>query len=103
MFNVFLILNFVESQFQEVLIHKDSSEVMCALYFLISKYNLKQTLGTFGFRFSDLTGTDYSEGAISLAQHLASRNGFSNIKFLVCLKLEDYVVYACVWQCTGVA
>ncbi|KAI4352136.1 hypothetical protein L6164_006417 [Bauhinia variegata] len=33
--------------------------------------------------FSDLTGTDYSEGAISLAQSIANRDGFSNIKFLV--------------------
>ncbi|MED6181681.1 hypothetical protein PIB30_021610 [Stylosanthes scabra] len=33
--------------------------------------------------FSDLTGTDYSEGAISLAQSLANRDGFSDIKFLV--------------------
>ncbi|KAL5745088.1 hypothetical protein ACOSP7_026234 [Xanthoceras sorbifolium] len=33
--------------------------------------------------FSDLTGVDYSEGAINLAQNLANRDGFSNIKFLV--------------------
>lgn len=33
--------------------------------------------------FSDLTGTDYSEGAIDLARNLAERDGFSNIKFLV--------------------
>ncbi|KAK7394187.1 hypothetical protein VNO78_14708 [Psophocarpus tetragonolobus] len=33
--------------------------------------------------FSDLTGTDYSERAVSLAQSLANRDGFSNIKFLV--------------------
>ncbi|KAI4346946.1 hypothetical protein L6164_007808 [Bauhinia variegata] len=33
--------------------------------------------------FSDLTGTDYSEGAINLAQRIANRDGFSNIKFLV--------------------
>ncbi|XP_028797319.1 EEF1A lysine methyltransferase 2 [Neltuma alba] len=33
--------------------------------------------------FSDLTGTDYSEGAVSLAQSLADRDGLSNIKFLV--------------------
>ncbi|KAJ7975791.1 Protein-lysine N-methyltransferase [Quillaja saponaria] len=33
--------------------------------------------------FSDLTGTDYSDGAINLAQSLAHRDGFSNIKFLV--------------------
>nr|XP_009771327.1 PREDICTED: methyltransferase-like protein 10 [Nicotiana sylvestris] len=34
-------------------------------------------------RFSDLTGTDYSEGAIDLARRLADRDGFTNIKFLV--------------------
>ncbi|XP_072981070.1 uncharacterized protein [Typha angustifolia] len=33
--------------------------------------------------FSDLTGTDYSEGAIELAQSLAVRNGLPFIKFLV--------------------
>ncbi|KAL3618976.1 hypothetical protein CASFOL_037204 [Castilleja foliolosa] len=33
--------------------------------------------------FSDLTGTDYSEGAIALARNLADRDGFSSIKFLV--------------------
>ncbi|GFY84776.1 ATP synthase alpha/beta family protein [Actinidia rufa] len=33
--------------------------------------------------FCDLTGTDYSEGAIDLARHLSNRDGFSNIKFLV--------------------
>ncbi|GKV16686.1 hypothetical protein SLEP1_g27294 [Rubroshorea leprosula] len=35
------------------------------------------------YRFSDLTGTDYSEGAIDLARSLADRDGLSNIKFLV--------------------
>ncbi|XP_022759293.1 EEF1A lysine methyltransferase 2-like [Durio zibethinus] len=33
--------------------------------------------------FTDLTGTDYSEGAIDLARSLADRDGYSNIKFLV--------------------
>nr|XP_033509075.1 EEF1A lysine methyltransferase 2 [Nicotiana tomentosiformis] len=33
--------------------------------------------------FSDLTGTDYSEGAIDLARRLADHDGFTNIKFLV--------------------
>ncbi|KAF3444331.1 hypothetical protein FNV43_RR14021 [Rhamnella rubrinervis] len=33
--------------------------------------------------FSDLTGTDYSEGAIDLAQSLAHRDGFANISFMV--------------------
>ncbi|XP_016490507.1 uncharacterized protein LOC107810267 [Nicotiana tabacum] len=33
--------------------------------------------------FSDLTGTDYSEGAVDLAQSLADRDGFTNVKFLV--------------------
>ncbi|KAB2611832.1 methyltransferase-like protein 10 [Pyrus ussuriensis x Pyrus communis] len=33
--------------------------------------------------FSDLTGTDYTEGAIDLARSLAHRDGFPNIKFLV--------------------
>ncbi|OVA14525.1 Methyltransferase domain [Macleaya cordata] len=33
--------------------------------------------------FSDLTGTDYSEGAIDLARGLAERDGFTNINFMV--------------------
>nr|XP_043616707.1 EEF1A lysine methyltransferase 2 [Erigeron canadensis] len=33
--------------------------------------------------FSDLTGTDYSEGAIELARSLADRDGFTTIKLLV--------------------
>ncbi|KAL7602914.1 hypothetical protein Lser_V15G15038 [Lactuca serriola] len=33
--------------------------------------------------FSDLTGTDYSEGAINLARSLANRDGFTGIKLLV--------------------
>ncbi|KAF7134989.1 hypothetical protein RHSIM_Rhsim08G0084400 [Rhododendron simsii] len=33
--------------------------------------------------FSDLTGTDYSEGAIDLARSLSDRGGFTYIKFLV--------------------
>lgn len=42
---------------------------------------LLQELAKHGF--SDLTGTDYSEGAIDLARSLADRDGFTNIKFLV--------------------
>lgn len=33
--------------------------------------------------FADLTGTDYSQAAIDLAQKLAARDGFSYIKFLI--------------------
>ncbi|KAJ6977336.1 hypothetical protein NC653_029288 [Populus alba x Populus x berolinensis] len=35
------------------------------------------------YMFSDLTGVDYSEGAIKLARRLADRDGFSNINLLV--------------------
>ncbi|KAL0924177.1 hypothetical protein M5K25_004986 [Dendrobium thyrsiflorum] len=42
---------------------------------------LLQELAKIGF--SDLTGTDYSEGAIELSRNLAARNGISHIKFLV--------------------
>lgn len=45
---------------------------------------LKQLVhGVHGCRFTDLTGTDYSEGAIDLARNLADRDGFSSLKFLV--------------------
>ncbi|KAG5528065.1 hypothetical protein RHGRI_028862 [Rhododendron griersonianum] len=43
----------------------------------------KQGLVIFCIRFNDLTGTDYSEGAVDLARSLADRDGFTNIKFLV--------------------
>uniref|UniRef100_A0A7N0TTM9 Protein-lysine N-methyltransferase n=1 Tax=Kalanchoe fedtschenkoi TaxID=63787 RepID=A0A7N0TTM9_KALFE len=33
--------------------------------------------------FTDLTGTDYVEGAVELARRLADHNGFAHIKFLV--------------------
>ncbi|KAI4387644.1 hypothetical protein MLD38_000062 [Melastoma candidum] len=39
--------------------------------------------------FSDLTGIDYSEGAVELARSLANRDGFPNIKFLVDDVLES--------------
>lgn len=42
----------------------------------------------FGCRFSDLTGVDYSEGAINLARNLADRDGFSSINFLVWYNFE---------------
>ncbi|KAJ3704434.1 hypothetical protein LUZ61_008139 [Rhynchospora tenuis] len=42
---------------------------------------LLQALAKQGF--TDLTGTDYSEGAIELAKKLAIRDGFTNINFLV--------------------
>ncbi|CAN0896633.1 EEF1A lysine methyltransferase 2 [Linum grandiflorum] len=41
--------------------------------------------------FSDLTGVDYSEGAIELARNLASRDGFSNINFMVDDVLETKI------------
>ncbi|XAR71392.1 Polyprenyldihydroxybenzoate methyltransferase [Bertholletia excelsa] len=42
---------------------------------------LLQELAKLGF--CDLTGTDYSEGAIDLARCLADRDGFTSINFLV--------------------
>uniref|UniRef100_A0ACD5TZI8 Uncharacterized protein n=2 Tax=Avena sativa TaxID=4498 RepID=A0ACD5TZI8_AVESA len=42
---------------------------------------LLQALAKQGF--TDLTGTDYSEGAIELARNLAARDGFTAISFLV--------------------
>lgn len=41
-------------------------------------------------RFSDLTGTDYSEGAIDLAKKIATRDGFTNINFLVRIIFNNY-------------
>lgn len=43
-------------------------------------------------RFSDLTGTDYSEGAIELAKKLAIRDGFTNINFLVRKNYNNYIL-----------
>ncbi|XP_058185308.1 uncharacterized protein LOC131302607 [Rhododendron vialii] len=39
--------------------------------------------------FNDLSGTDYSEGAVDLARSLADRDGFTDIKFLVDDVLES--------------
>ncbi|KAF8399042.1 hypothetical protein HHK36_014908 [Tetracentron sinense] len=38
--------------------------------------------GILSSRFADLTGIDYSEGAIDLARNLADRDGFTFINFL---------------------
>lgn len=46
-------------------------------------YYLLILIFNYGVRFSDLTGTDYSEGAVDLARSLADRDGFTNVKFLV--------------------
>jgi methylase of polypeptide subunit release factors len=43
-------------------------------------------------RFSDLTGTDYSEGAIELAKKLATRDGLTNINFLVRKNYNTYTI-----------
>ena len=43
------------------------------------------------FRFSDLTGSDYSEGAIELARNLAARDGFTAISFLVSILYSSEV------------
>ncbi|KAM3350874.1 hypothetical protein ACQJBY_023119 [Aegilops geniculata] len=48
---------------------------------------LLQALAKQGF--SDLTGTDYSEGAIELARNLAARDGFTTISFLVSILYSD--------------
>lgn len=37
-------------------------------------------------RFTDLTGSDYSDGAIELAQAVAEREGLANITFVVSFK-----------------
>lgn len=49
----------------------------------IAKRQNQLVYGVYGCRFTDLTGTDYSEGAIDLARSLADRDGFSSLKFLV--------------------
>jgi len=49
-----------------------------------SSYNIGGLIyGQSGFRFANLTGVDYSEGAIYLARGLADRDGFGAIDFLV--------------------
>lgn len=37
----------------------------------------------FLYRFIDLTGTDYSEGAVELSRAIAGRNNIDNVTFLV--------------------
>lgn len=56
---------------------------------ILANAKINGTLGVFGFRFSDLTGTDYSEGAIQLARSLSERDGFPNINLLVWLNFEN--------------
>ena len=46
-------------------------------------------------RFTDLTGTDYSEGAIELARNLATRDGFDSIKFLVSVQTQIELFLSC--------
>ena len=46
-------------------------------------------------RFTDLTGTDYSEGAIELARNLATRDGFDSIKFLVSIHAQIELFLSC--------
>jgi len=41
------------------------------------------------YKFSDLTGIDYSEGVIEFARNLAVRDGFEHINFLVHDLLES--------------
>jgi hypothetical protein len=53
------------------------------LLLILANAKINGNLGVFGLRFSDLTGTDYSEGAIQLARSLSDRDGFPNINFLV--------------------
>lgn len=42
-------------------------------------------------RFSDLTGTDYSEAAVDLARSLSHRDGFPSIKFLVRTRISIFI------------
>ncbi|CAK7322824.1 unnamed protein product [Dovyalis caffra] len=49
----------------------------------LAKQGIKKISTLVHARFSDLTGVDYSEGAINLARRLADRDGFSNINLLV--------------------
>jgi hypothetical protein len=51
---------------------------------LLNQYSCINTM----YRFSDLTGIDYSEGAIELARNLAIRDGFEHINFLVSKSME---------------
>jgi hypothetical protein len=53
------------------------------LLLILANAKINGNLGVFGLRLSDLTGTDYSEGAIQLARSLSDRDGFPNINFLV--------------------
>jgi hypothetical protein len=46
-------------------------------------------------RFTDLTGTDYSEGAIELARNIATRDGFTSIIFLVSVHVQIELYLSC--------
>lgn len=40
------------------------------------------------YRFTDLTGTDYSEGAVELSRAIAGRNNVDNVTFLVSFSMH---------------
>ncbi|KAG6394345.1 hypothetical protein SASPL_144929 [Salvia splendens] len=87
----------------EILMHcveflQESAKCVLSIASLESKFEIKcacklqlrmpcglmlSLMHKWSLRFSDLTGTDYSEAAVDLARNLAQRDGFHNIKFLV--------------------
>lgn len=63
--------------------------VMCFLDVEFSKKNPRSVRGSINYpesflgRFTNLLGTDYSEGAVELARAVSDREGFANINFMV--------------------
>lgn len=72
--------------FKRILVHLSNNVIFWNIdldYWFPTLLDWLTLLCLFGFRFSNLTGVDYSEGAINLARGLAERDGYKNVTFSV--------------------